>query len=271
MTVADVCMEKDVVEETSKSSLYATSGSMGNLEPYFIWQMQQAMRGIVVNPNSNPTTFSWNHVHNQLKCFWPSVELGLQSDIIGLHCLRHIPKYHIDKIPKQSFHKMFHDAIPNPTTTKISSSSTSFPALLSNLLNGASTNSSHQEEEYYYPTTHGKFMLRQHVLYVGSHNFSRAAWGLRGSQPKNVELGVILVSNDKEQQRRWIERLPCQLVSQDEVSPSSYVPFNGVNHPDFVNRHPMGQQWKALETTQSPEQQQHQEYLMSMLMTAIWR
>ena len=265
MTVADACIDKKIVEGTSKSILYATSGSMGNLEPYFIWQMQQAMRGITINPTSNPTTFSWNHVHNHLKCFWPSVELGLQSDIIGLHCLRHIPKYHIDKIPKDSFHKMFHDAIPNPPTTRISTSS--FTSLLSKVLPVITnySTSNHEDEKKYYPTTHGKFMLRQHVLYVGSHNFSRAAWGLRGSQPKNVELGVILVSNDKEQQRKWIERLPCQLVEPNEISPSSYVPFNGVNHPDFANRHPMGRQ---LETTQLPLQQQ--ENLMSMLMAAIW-
>ena len=49
------------------------------------------------------------------------------------------------------------------------------------------------------------------AVYVGSHNFSKTAWGLGQSAPSNVEFGVVLLTTRQEQATEWKSRLPYQL------------------------------------------------------------
>ena len=44
--------------------------------------------------------------------------------------------------------------------------------------------------------------------YVGSHNFSKAAWGQLRRQPHNIELGVLLSTTSLTRAAMWRERLP---------------------------------------------------------------
>ena len=41
------------------------------------------------------------------------------------------------------------------------------------------------------------------ALYVGSHNFSKKAWGIRRAMPGNVEFGVVMITTDPDQAERW--------------------------------------------------------------------
>jgi hypothetical protein len=62
------------------------------------------------------------------------------------------------------------------------------------------------------------------ILYVGSHNFSEAAWGLKGGSPKNVEAGVVLATKSTAVQQEWVSRLPFGLPNRNETSPDDYIP-----------------------------------------------
>ena len=192
-----------------KSTLYVTSGSIGNLEPDFVYQMHKAMRGSTIQKKR-----SWRQLAYRFRCLWPSKQTALRSDLVGLSCVRGMPGSHFYGIPEASRRKMFHHSRPNPPDSRI--------------------------QQTLFPTVHGKFLWNESgILYVGSHNFSKAAWGLGGMMPKNVELGVVLVSPNKKQQETWIERLPCELVAKTERS-DSYKPFIGVNDPEFVDERHMG-------------------------------
>ena len=56
------------------------------------------------------------------------------------------------------------------------------------------------------------------VIYVGSHNFSKNAWGCDGKTPGNVELGVVLGTRDPALRDEWASRLPCELPDAEELS-----------------------------------------------------
>ena len=45
-------------------------------------------------------------------------------------------------------------------------------------------------------------------VYVGSHNLSRAAWGVKAQQPNNIELGVLLSTPSLARAAEWHRRLP---------------------------------------------------------------
>ena len=49
------------------------------------------------------------------------------------------------------------------------------------------------------------------AVYVGSHNFSKKAWGLRNGMPGNIEFGIVLVTTSVEVSKEWKSRLPYQL------------------------------------------------------------
>ena len=49
-----------------------------------------------------------------------------------------------------------------------------------------------------------------------SHNFSKSAWGEGGSQPNNIELGVVLATTRETMRVQWRERMPCELPSEND-------------------------------------------------------
>ena len=49
-----------------------------------------------------------------------------------------------------------------------------------------------------------------------SHNFSKSAWGEGGSQPNNIELGVVLATTRENMRVQWRERMPCELPSEND-------------------------------------------------------
>lgn len=63
------------------------------------------------------------------------------------------------------------------------------------------------------------------VVYVGSHNFSRRAWGDgHGMQPANCELGVAMATKCATQARRWKQAFPAALpcgaaaIAEDRIA-----------------------------------------------------
>lgn len=202
-----------------ESVLYATSGSFGNLEPDFLLQMYEAMDGKERRASKGT---EWERIHDDVRCFWPGKATACTMDLIGVvGALRPMPQSHWDTIPDCSKVKVFHDAIPNPPTK--------IPSKL--------MGSSGQE---FHPVTHGKFIWNSRgVLYVGSHNLSKAAWGLRNAQPKNVEIGVVLATRDADKRAEWISRFPCQLVKPDKEAPVTYSPYT--RYRDIENDHPEAQ------------------------------
>ena len=65
------------------------------------------------------------------------------------------------------------------------------------------------------------------ILYVGSHNFSKAAWGLHSTSPKNVEVGVVLATKSVQVREEWVSRLPYYLPDRSATSPDTYIPATG--------------------------------------------
>jgi hypothetical protein len=49
------------------------------------------------------------------------------------------------------------------------------------------------------------------AVYVGSHNFSKKAWGLRHGMPGNVEFGIVLLTTSVGVSDEWKARIPYQL------------------------------------------------------------
>jgi hypothetical protein len=258
------------------TTLYATAGSLGNLEPDFLLQMHKAMNGIVdfhQDKRDEPTasggvrrtttttkrrngTTSWKEVEDKVRCLWPSIDTACQMDIWGLCILRNMNRDHVQTIPSSSLQRIFHDAIPNPPIV------TSFPGRYntSTTADAASTTDTRSTEQQQaaelegeaikattsavnstklHVVTHGKFLYNDRgVLYVGSHNFSKAAWGLHGQQPKNVEAGILLASAQKELNQQWRSRLPCLLVPPRTSAPPSYKIYSGLG--DIAEQHPLG-------------------------------
>ena len=202
--------------------LFATSGSFGNLQPDLMLQMYEAMNG---KESLVSKQTKWDDCDSLVKVLYPSIQTAATIDLIGLSgCLRHMPQQHFDTIPEASCRRVFHDAIPNPPTKS--------PASL-------------DKTQSFHAVTHGKFLYNSRgVLYVGSHNFSKNAWGIRNSMPKNVEIGVVLASRDEDRRAEWRSRLPCQLVGLNAKSPPSYKPYAGWK--TIVKIHPLAETWTNL-------------------------
>lgn len=199
------------------SLLYANSGSMGNVEPDYLLQMYQAMNG--ENKLASAAT-RWEDVVNRVRCLWPSIATACKMDLIGLKgASRHIPRNVLNKIKRRYRNEIFRDAIPNPPTL----------AVFERQWLGFRIKDDVSRTRKFHPATHGKFLWNDKgVLYVGSHNFSKAAWGLRNQQPKNVEVGVVLATPEflpgasesipNPIYQLWQDRFPCRLDAQ----PSPY-------------------------------------------------
>jgi hypothetical protein len=179
--------------------LYAMSGSIGDVQPDFLQQMQWAMQGDeTTNASKN---IKWENIKG-IRCLMPSQETARTINPVWNG--RPMKFSHWQKIPEQAKRRIFFNAVPNPSETALP----------------------------YHPFSHGKALYtgsvvgarqKTAVVYVGSHNFSRAAWGVRGEMPRNVEIGVVLSTTNQATSREWQERLPYCLPTAS-LSPSTYVP-----------------------------------------------
>jgi len=188
--------------DDSDTMMYAMAGSMGNLKPDFLLQMKHAMHG---KPFHTPKgkEWDWDDVDG-VRCLWPSRQTALSSRYWALvDSMRPMPISHWKTIPKTARCRIFFDALPNPPQFGL-------------------------PEQNCHAMSHAKVLIETAgdvgILYVGSHNFSQAAWGLKGQSPKNVEVGVVLASRSMRVRREWVSRLPFLLPDRNAESPSSYIP-----------------------------------------------
>ena len=166
--------------------VYATAGSIGNLSPEFMLQMKTAMRGtssllssfssppfpsVVSSSNHLPSRPpSWADITN-IRVLWPSCGTGLllnPPSLLGSG--RAIPRDQWRTLPQDAKDRLFFDASPNPQHASPDNRGI-WPG--------------------YRAVNHGKAILAvsstDSVIYVGSHNFSKNAFGLEGgSKPANV-------------------------------------------------------------------------------------
>ena len=167
--------ESNDTQKSSHPILYATSGCMGDVKPEFLLQMHRAMMG---DDEQIPKQTDWDDILSTsnrtgdapriglVRCMWPGRDLALQMTMRGICSGRAMSRKHwYNNIPEFAKRRLFFDAPPNPAL-------------------GLPQYGKHCR-------IHGKMMymsiptMSQCVLYVGSHNFSEAAWGVRGNQPKN--------------------------------------------------------------------------------------
>jgi hypothetical protein len=196
----DDSIDKNARNKNQEESypLYAMSGSFGDVKPDFLQQMKWAMQGEETNASRN---IKWETIKG-IRCLMPSQETARTINPVWNG--RPMKFSHWEKIPEEAKRRIFFDAVPNPSETALR----------------------------YHPFSHCKALYtasvvgareKTAVVYVGSHNFSRAAWGIRGEMPKNVEIGVVLSTTNQIMSREWQERLPyCLPIAS--LSPSTYVP-----------------------------------------------
>lgn len=149
-----------------------------------------------------------------MKCLWPSTVTAqsmLPSGVIN--SLRNIPMKYWETIPSEARRRIFHDAAPNTPSS------------------GFGIN-----ERKCHPVVHGKIIYATprrangpgfpSVVYVGSHNFSRAAWGEGAKGPRNIEFGVVLATNDRAMKMEWEQRFPCTVIPHNAIRPPNdpYLP-----------------------------------------------
>lgn len=185
--------QKRLLEEMH---LYAMSGALGDLKPDFLLQMRHTMSGNLIVP----TTAEWADI-GRTYILWPSAETARTMHPLSmLGSGRAMGQEHWKSIPFESRQRIFFDALPSP----------SFKA-----------------HDKYHAFAHCKVILAEQenawgAMYVGSHNFSRKAWGLKNGMPGNVEFGVVLFTEDSCVLDAWRSRLPYKLPAKDSTAPSDY-------------------------------------------------
>lgn len=200
--------------------LYAMSGSIGDLDPTLLKSMKNAMSGKDTFFDDFPTmndkkgmAQEWAKLSG-IQCLLPSLETSQKMDPTWNGRL--MSQSHWRSIPRLAQQSLFSDAIPNP-------------------------NFERTQQRPKYPFSHAKVLYCKYsksttirnnkpsVLYVGSHNFSKAAWGLANRMPANVEVGVVLSTKDPILQQEWESRLPYRLSSSfstdGNTSSSNYRPL----------------------------------------------
>lgn len=214
--------QNDNDDDVSTSTLYAMAGSFGNLWPDFLMQMKCAMQGLLPNRSSTSAAAArspaaWDEVEG-VQCLWPSCQTALSFYHLRAiaSCMRPMPLSHWRCIPWSARRRIFFDALP---------SAVSHPLAV-------------EDGQPRHALAHAKVMLLEKkktkddgtststsaVAYVGSHNFSQAAWGLKGTTPKNVEVGVVVATQSPAVLETWKARLPYQLPPDESLSPDDYVP-----------------------------------------------
>ena len=180
------CEDDDMdCNNTLTPVMYATSGSIGHLKPDFLLQMYRSMHG---NEAQASKETEWNDILSTcqstglVRIMWPSTtakHLALSDE-----CRRWY-----EHVPEMIKRNCFYDAQPSGRT--------------------------HGKTMYTtIPTKNGS--SRTSVLYIGSHNLSENAWGKRGSQGNNVEIGVVLVTASPSIDQQWRASFPCTLPDESE-------------------------------------------------------
>ena len=193
--------------------VYATAGSFGDVSPAFLRQMYHVMESGNI-PHVSKEEPSWEEVPSAMKCLWPSTVTAqsmLPSGVIN--SLRNIPMKYWETIPSEARRRIFHDATPNTPSS------------------GFGIN-----ERKCHPVVHGKIIYATprrangpgfpSAAYIGSHNFSRAAWGEGTKGPRNIEFGVVLATNERETRMGWEQRFPCTVIPHNAIRPPNdpYLP-----------------------------------------------
>jgi Tyrosyl-DNA phosphodiesterase len=197
-------------------------------------------------------SLSWSAI-KQTFCLWPSNETVLSMNPIALlgRC-RPMSRAHWETIPASARRSLFFDAVPNPRGPSLQSSTESqaaagFGRNLTPSLCGLRFRS--EPLSAYHSFAHGKVIFattmcnagkegrlpmsesdRTNIdapyaaVYVGSHNFSKNAWGIRDSRPGNIEFGVVLLTTDRKLTAQWRSRLPYELPDPNSSSRGCYRP-----------------------------------------------
>ena len=205
--------EGDVDEE--ETMVYVAAGCHGNLTPSFLLQMHRAMNG---NTRGVRPDLSWDKAPRGLKVLWPSTRAALTLLPTGvINTGGPMSLKHWRTIPLEAKRRLLLEARSNTPVSGLA-----FPDL------------------GYDPALHGKCIFatprtasawNPSILYVGSHNFSSAAFGdangtADGTRPKNIELGVVLASTDRKTIAEWKERLPYVIPSSDKRPlDDGYIPM----------------------------------------------
>jgi hypothetical protein len=180
-----------------RSIVYSMAGSVGDLRPDFMLQMYKAMNGITSTVSEDTP---WEEVNGQIRSLWPSRST---AKTMVMTSARAMPLHHWNTIPAFAKQQNFFDSIPNPQELSL-------------------------PEFSCYAFSHSKVLIKTGcntgVIYVGSHNFSQAAWGLREKCARNIELGVVLATSSISLRSEWTSRLPALLPAEDAISSESYVP-----------------------------------------------
>jgi len=185
-------------QELKNLHLYAMSGSMGDLKPEFLMQMRHALTGQLILPQE----VDWEDIQRTY-ILWPSQSM-IETMSLGIG--RAMGKHHWARIPLDDRKRLFFEAVPAPNNAALG---------------------------HCKAFTHGKVIFVEQesssggtcewgAVYVGSHNFSKAAWGLRNSMPKNIEFGIVLFTEDDQNLNNWRSRLPYALPIKNSISDVGY-------------------------------------------------
>ena len=195
--------------------VYVAAGCHGNLTPSFLLQMHRAMNG---NARGVRPDLSWDKAPPGLKVLWPSTRAALTLLPTGvINTGGPMSLKHWRTIPLEAKRRLLLEARSNTPVSGLA-----FPDL------------------GYDPALHGKCIFatprtasawNPSILYVGSHNFSGAAFGdangtADGTRPKNIELGVVLASTDRKKIAEWTQRLPYVIpLSDKRPLDDGYIPM----------------------------------------------
>ena len=197
----DTDREEDNCSQTP--TVFSMSGSIGDVEPNFLLGMQNAMLGQEVYFSKSIT---WESINN-IQCLMISDKTEQTIEDTASNGRKMSRSHWSLNIPKEAKSRLFNDAIHNNKATKLP----------------------------LHPFVHGKVLFAKYnaengsatgnaILYVGSHNFSKAAWGVANKMPNNIEVGVVLSSSDKHIQAEWEDRLPYLLPKKPRHTNANFIP-----------------------------------------------
>ena len=109
-------------------------------------------------------------------------------------------------------------------------------------------------EELLVPLLHGKAVLctsadgSAGVMFVGSHNFSKTAWGEGNQQPGNVECGVVLKASGIAEVEELRNRFPVHLAPDarfaEPAAKRKYVMARGPTDGDYTSGNGLQARWR---------------------------
>ena len=186
-------------------TVWFQAGSFGDLKPPFVRLLEQSVLGEMDGEDTRDTRdeeeAQWTDVL-RTRCLWPSRAMVLSMRFSSLSNLRFMPMAKYDEIPEEVRDRFFFDA--QPATFRGASSTACEPishAKVKLVTSGAVVSGAGAARH----TLPGLTQLERGR--VG--RLLRGSKG--GSQPSNVELGVLLATCDEAKVGAWRDRLPSQL------------------------------------------------------------